>query len=158
MAATIKSTILDTDNFFPSILQSHEKKELTPWIFENADFADLFCIERWPEEDSTEFQKFFHLLNSYISEANLFDASLAEPDILQAYYPDSQPYDPDSVEAGLLEDVVGRSETIALPRRSWEYSTREDFAHLMTLQALVLRLLIESIYRKLNLTALEPRL
>ncbi|KAE8352432.1 hypothetical protein BDV28DRAFT_165516 [Aspergillus coremiiformis] len=158
MSATIKSTTIDTDIFFPSIFQSHEKEDLTPWVFENADFADLFCIERWPDEESTEFRELFRLFNSYISEANLFDASLAEPDILQAYYPESQPYDPDRIEPGVLEDVVGRDETITLPRKSWRYSTREDFAHLITLQALVLRLLMESLYQKLNMRGLGPRL
>ncbi|RAH47573.1 uncharacterized protein BO95DRAFT_512984 [Aspergillus brunneoviolaceus CBS 621.78] len=92
MSATINSIVIDTDQFFPSILQSYEKEELTPWVFKHADSADLFCVDRWPEEESKEFQEAFHLFNSYVSEANLFDASLAEPDPLQAYYPESQPY------------------------------------------------------------------
>ncbi|PYI33239.1 hypothetical protein BP00DRAFT_493907 [Aspergillus indologenus CBS 114.80] len=158
MSATIDSTVINTDDLFPSILQSHEKEKLTPWVFKHAESADLFCIDRWPEEESKEFQDIFHLFNSYVSETNLFDASLAVPDPLQAYYPESQPYDPDRIEPGMLEDVVGREETVTLPRKSWEYSTREEFAQLMTLQALVLRGLMESLYQKMGLRGSEPRL
>ncbi|RAK74299.1 uncharacterized protein BO72DRAFT_384960 [Aspergillus fijiensis CBS 313.89] len=65
---------------------------------------------------------------------------------------------PDRIEPGLLEDVVGREETVTLPRKSWKYSTRADFAHLMTLQVLVLRELMESLYRKIGMRGSGPRL
>ncbi|RAH76768.1 hypothetical protein BO86DRAFT_422874 [Aspergillus japonicus CBS 114.51] len=126
-------------------------EKLTPWVFEHAESADLFCVDRWPEEESKDYRDIFHLTNSYVSETNLLDASLAEPHPLQAYYPESQPYDPDRIEPGILEDAVGREELVTLPRKSWEYSTREEFAHLMTLQALVLRGLMESLYQKMGL-------
>ncbi|RAH75403.1 uncharacterized protein BO66DRAFT_467128 [Aspergillus aculeatinus CBS 121060] len=91
MLAAINSTVINTDEFFPSILQPHGKEKLTPWVFEHADSADLFCVDRWPKDESKEFQEIFHLFNSYVSEANLFDAFLAEPDPLQAYYPEANP-------------------------------------------------------------------
>ncbi|PLB48831.1 hypothetical protein P170DRAFT_425839 [Aspergillus steynii IBT 23096] len=155
MSAAITSQIANTDDFYPNGIQPGEKEKITPWVFREAEFADLGCVERWPDE-STEFKEFFHLFNSYVSEANLFDTT--EPDLLQAYYPESQCRDLNKTEPGLLEDLIGRIETITLPRKSWKYSTRDTFAGLMVLQGLALRTLIDTIYRQLKMTALEPRL
>ncbi|PYI02931.1 hypothetical protein BO78DRAFT_324077 [Aspergillus sclerotiicarbonarius CBS 121057] len=142
MSAAIHTQIVNTDAFFPSVIQPRDKgkhtQELTPWIFEHADFADLDCIERWPR-DPIKFKEFFHLFNSHVSETNLFDASLAEPDILAAYFPE-------------------RVETVTLPTKSWKYSTRENFAELMRLQGMMLRTLIETIYLRLKMADSTPRL
>lgn len=133
------------------------KEDLTPWIFEHADFADLDCIERWPI-DSIMFKEFFHLFNTYVSETNLFDTSLAEPDMLEAYYPESQDHCLEGIKPDLLEEVAKGVETVTLPTKSWKYGTRETVAQLMQLQGLMLRTLMETIYLKLKMARSTPRL
>ncbi|PWY83803.1 hypothetical protein BO94DRAFT_536478 [Aspergillus sclerotioniger CBS 115572] len=157
MSAAIHTRIVSTDEFFPNVIQPKEKEALTPWIFEHADFADLDCIERWPS-DSMKFKEFFHLFNTHVTENNLFDTSLAEPDIFEAYYPKSEDQCLEGIEPDLLEEVAGGVEVVGLPAKSWKYGARENSADLMQLQGLMLRTLMETIYLKLKMGGITPRL
>ncbi|RAK98806.1 uncharacterized protein BO80DRAFT_436713 [Aspergillus ibericus CBS 121593] len=141
MSAAIHTEIVDAEEFFPT--------NLTPWIYKHADIADLDCMERWPIY-CAEFEEFFHLLNTHFPENNLFDPSLAEPDPLEAYYPEAEDYCPVAIGPDLLEEAAGGVETVALPIKSWKYSTRESSEVMMRSQGLMLRTLIETIYLKLN--------
>ena len=139
----------------PQIDNNTEK--LTPWVFKHTNLVDLDCVDRWPEE-SIPFREMFHHFNSNVAEANLCANPLPEPDFLAAWFPKSPCRNSEEVEPGLLEDIVGRVETVSLPRRSWKYSRRGYCVGLTMLQAMALRNLLETIYRKLEMRTLEPRL
>ncbi|KAE8334235.1 hypothetical protein BDV24DRAFT_146198 [Aspergillus arachidicola] len=134
MSVTVHSLIVDPDDLIPrgEHDEGSDLGQLTPWVFEHAHIADSDCTEFWPYERQ-DFRDFFWRLNSYYAELN----EASEKHITRA---------------------LKETETIILPMKNWKVPRREYFANLMRSQGMLLRVLVETVYRKLKNHGLETQL
>jgi hypothetical protein len=102
-------------------------EHLIPWVYRHATSADEDNVLNWPKNDP-KFSSLFDDLPSYCVDLKKWQVS----------------GECKSGDTGIT-NALKESETITLPKRSWDVPERQRFGHFIGSQGMMLRALMKTI-------------